>query len=669
MNAVLYELIGAGVVLLVILLFVANSLHYIGPNEVGLVIKRFGRRLHEGDMIAMNGEAGYQADLLRTGWRLKLWPLYAVEKHPWVQVPADGIGVVIAQVGGPLPIGAKSARYSEEFGDFSQLRTFLANGGQKGVQRPVLPPGTVTPIHPVAFLIITYSQVYGLPVSSDLPVNRNGLLTVESFDLAPDELRVTRIAPQGDRDVIGIVTALEGEPLSKGDIASRLGGYADIDQLENAGSPMAEVIGRLLGNKNDLHDNYQNFQAFLDHGGRIGLQHDPLLYGSYLINPFLVRVELHPMLVVNQGEVAVIKSYVGLPTEDTSGETFKFGSIVNPGHQGVWSEVLRTGKYAINPRCYAAEIVQTSILTLNWSTATSTAHQLDAALSPIDAKSREGFVFRIDLQVQIHVPDTMAPKVISMVGTMQNLVNEVLQSAVGNYFRNSLQGLPAVRFIETRDAVQEAAEQYVISYLQRYHVETRGVYIQDVILPQQLVDVLTAREIANQQKATYLQEREAETERIQLEAARGTAAAQVELSKSAVAIQVAKNASEAKKADAEGQAAFVRTTGEAEAAVTRAKGLAEAEVVKAQGVARAEGYEAQRQAIGEDATALVAALGEISEGRVKIVPDIVVGGQGGGLLDAALGRWMHQGNGKPAAPAADGARPAETQPAETQPAA
>ncbi|MDX6645645.1 MAG: hypothetical protein QOK40_1372, partial [Miltoncostaeaceae bacterium] len=28
------------------------------------------------------------------------------------------------------------------------------------------------------------------------------------------------------------------------------------------------------------------------------------------------------------GEVAVIKSYVGLPTEDTSGETFKFGSIV-----------------------------------------------------------------------------------------------------------------------------------------------------------------------------------------------------------------------------------------------------------------------------------------------------------------------------------------------------
>ena len=107
----------------------------------------------------------------------------------------------------------------------------------------------------------------------------------------------------------------------------------------------------LLGSKNNLHNNYQDFQAFLDHGGKIGLQHDPLLYGAYLLNPFLVRVEMVPMLVVNQGEVAVIKAFVGLPTHDTSGAEFKFGSIVRPGHRGIWQEPLRTGKYPINPRC------------------------------------------------------------------------------------------------------------------------------------------------------------------------------------------------------------------------------------------------------------------------------------------------------------------------------
>jgi len=194
---------------------------------------------------------------------------------------------------------------------------------------------------------------------------------------------------------------------------------------------LVEIIAALIGTKNDLHNNYQDFQAFLDNGGRIGLQHDPLLYGAFLLNPFLVQVELVPMTVVQQGEVAVIKSYVGLPTEDTSGEHFKFGAMVNPGHQGIWYEPLRTGKYPLNPRIYAAEIVPTSILTLNWASETSDAHDLDESLAPITAKSREGFEFIIELQVLIHVPDTKAAQVISMVGTMKNLVNEVLESAVG----------------------------------------------------------------------------------------------------------------------------------------------------------------------------------------------------------------------------------------------
>src|SRR4029453_9556122 len=168
------------------------------------------------------------------------------------------------------------------------------------------------------------------------------------------------------------------------------------------------------------------------------------------------------------GEVAVIKSFVGLPTLDTSGSEFKFGSIVRPGHRGIWQEPLRTGKYPINPRVYDAETVPTSTLTLNWPNQVSIAHALDANLGPIHGKSREGFVFTIELQVQIHVPDTKAPKVISMVGTMLNLVNEVLQSAVGNPFRNTLQDQPAVTFIETRMQVQQAALVHVTEYLQLY---------------------------------------------------------------------------------------------------------------------------------------------------------------------------------------------------------
>ncbi len=667
----------AAVVALFLLFVVLRSFHSIGAAEVGLVTKNFSTRKSESDsIVAFKGESGYQADLLMPGLRFKLWPVFRVEKFPWVQVPAGEIGVIIAQVGAPLPVGAKSAAYNGYLGNFSGLRNFLNSGGQKGVQRPVLPPGTLSPIHPAAFLVITRGQVYGIPASPELKqLSHRGQLTSSAFGLQPEQLMVTVIAPQGDSDVVGVVTTLEGEPLAKGDIASRLGGFEDIRQLEEAGATDAEIVEELLASQNSRHNNYQDFQAFLDAGGKIGLQHDTILYGAYLLNPFLVRVELVPMLVVNQGEVAVIKGSVGLPTIDTSGEEFKFGSIVAPGHRGIWREPLRTGKFPINPRCYAPEVVPTSILTLNWAAATSQAHNLDSHLSPIEGKSREGFVFRIDLQVQIHVPDTRAPKVISMVGTMMNLVNEVLQSAVGNHFRNTLQMLEAIKFIETRHEVQESAFHAIEEYLRSYQVETKGVYIQDVEFPEEMVKVLTAREIANQERVTYEEEERAQVARVELEKARGTADMQAQLAASQVGIGIKENEAASRKAEAEGeagatvamgnaeaerqramalaQADATKAIGDAEATKTRAVGMASADAARAQGeaegntarvvgmakadaakalgLAQAEGYVAQVEALGEGATAMVNVVDAIGRGEVKITPEVLVtGGSGGG---------------------------------------
>jgi SPFH domain / Band 7 family len=631
------------------------SFRRIGPTEVGLVTKRYSAtKLTKDNPIAFDGEAGYQADLLMPGLRWKWWWNYDVEKYPWVQVPAGQIGVVISQAGAPLPIGAKSGVYKKEFANFSDLRSFVQSGGQKGVQRPVLPPGTLVPIHPVGFLVVTRSQVYGYPVSPELRAKARGrgVLTPDAVGLNPTALELVRIEPQpqnksGTVDVIGIVTAYEGDPLPSGDIASRLGGFADMSQMEGAGASDQQIIETLLGSKNSLHNNYQDFQAFLDRGGKIGLQHDPLLYGAYALNPFLVGVELVPMMVVKQGEVAVIKAYVGLVSQDTSGIDFKFGSLVRPGHRGVWQDPLRTGKYPLNPRCYEAEIVPTAILNLNWADATSDAHNLDANLQQIVAKSNEGFVFKIDLQVQIHVPDTNAPRVISMVGTMKNLVNEVLQAAVGNHFRDNLQSMPAIRFIETRKQVQEQAFAHIREQLEQYQVETKGVYIQDVILPVDLVTVLTHREIANQEIETYKKQRSAEEERIEMEQAKGTADMQGDLARSKVGIQIKKNNADGRVAEAVGESEFIRQTGTARGAEVEAVGLA-----------RAKGFQAQVEALGPNATALVNVIAALSEGRAKFVPDILVtGGNGGGALDglaAAAMRFLGNGGngGPPAAPRA-----------------
>jgi regulator of protease activity HflC (stomatin/prohibitin superfamily) len=639
MTLMFFPALAITVVLATALVLVLLSIYSIGPTQVGLVRKRFGARLPDDNPIAFRGEAGYQAGLLMPGLRFKFCLMYDVTKHPWVQVPAGQIGVVIAQVGESLPIGAKSAVYRSEFENFTDLDAFIKNGGQKGVQRPVLSPGTLAPIHPLAFLVITEPQVYGVPVAEDLRAltRSKGRLTHEAFGLNGKQLEVTRIAPRPAEsgrvvDMIGIVTTLEGAPLPAGDIASRLGGFSDIAAAEAHATPSTDavLIETILGNQNASHNAYQDFQKFLDLGGKIGLQHDPLLYGAYNLNPFLVRVEEVPMLVIEQGQVAVVKAYVGLPTQDTSGTEFKFGSLVRPGHRGIWQEPLRTGKYPINPRCYQAVIVPTFIITLNWAEAVSQAHNLDAQLSQIEAKSSEGFHFAIDLQVQIHIPDTQAPYVISMVGSVPNLVNEVLQAAVGNHFRNKLQGMPAVKFIASREEVQKGAFEYVREELAKYRVETRGVFIQAVVLPQQLVEVLTRREIANQEIETYKMQKSAQDQRTETEKARGTADMQADLAKSQVGVTIQSNRTAARKMEADGESTYIERTGAAQGAQVRAVGLA-----------RAEAYERQVAALGEGPTAFVNAIEALSKSTVPFMPSTLVT-SGGGTVEGLMAMLMRQ---------------------------
>ena len=81
---ILGSLITVVLVVVGFLILFIPSIRIIGPTEVGLVMKRFGRKLPGNNPVAFNSEAGYQANLLMPGFRFKLWLLYNVRKYPWV---------------------------------------------------------------------------------------------------------------------------------------------------------------------------------------------------------------------------------------------------------------------------------------------------------------------------------------------------------------------------------------------------------------------------------------------------------------------------------------------------------------------------------------------------------------------------------------------------------
>jgi hypothetical protein len=168
--------------------------------------------------------------------------------------------------------------------------------------------------------------------------------------------------------------------------------------------------------------------------------------------------------------------------------------------------------------------------------------------------------------------------------------------------------------------------------LAKYRVETRGVYIQAVVLPEQLVEVLTQREIANQQVETYRMQKSAQDQRTETEKAKGTADMQADLAKSQVGVAIQTNRTAARKMEAEGEAAYIEQTGAAQGAQVRSVGLA-----------RAEGYERQVAALGQNATAVVNAVEALSKSSAPFMPNtLVMGGDGGGTLAGVMALLMRQ---------------------------
>ena len=138
-----------------------------------------------------------------------------------------------------------------------------------------------------------------------------------------------------------------------------------------------------------------------------------------------------------------------------------------------------------------------------------------------------------------------------------------------------------------------------------------------------------------------------------MEKAKGTADMQSSLASAQVKVEISKNEAMAKEAAAGGEAAFISTTGKAEGEKIAAIGLANASAkqayvlavakgAEALGLARARGYEEQVRAVGVQTTGLVAVANAISEGKITVMPEILVNGGGGageGLAATLMG-WL-----------------------------
>jgi uncharacterized membrane protein YqiK len=370
---------------------------------------------------------------------------------------------------------------------------------------------------------------------------------------------------------------------------------------------------------------------------RCGVQPHRRLVWELCLNPWFVQVEQVPMVQIPIGYVGVIISYVGKAHVDVSGLEFKHGDLVEQGHKGVWVTPLYPGKQPINTRVMKVELVPTTNIMLNWASRTE-AHHYDEKLSSITVRSRDGFAFNLDVAQIIHVGALDAPKVISRVGSMQNLVDQVLQPIVGNYFRNSAQDYTVLDFLSARSQRQMEAAEHIRAALAAYDVQAIDTLIGDINPPAQLMQTQTDRKIAEEQRKTYEMQEAAQVQRQQL--VRQTSLADIQQ-------QVVGAEQGVNIAELQANAQVKHATGEAEAVRLRAHG--EAEAIRATGTAKAEAYRVGVESLGSQAYTVMQLMQIVGDRNVRIVPDVAVTGTSAnpGIVDGLLGLMLHkQGNGQ-----------------------
>jgi uncharacterized membrane protein YqiK len=601
----------AGLLLLGLIAFWLTT-RYIPNNYVGVVEKLWSQAgsVGEGAIIALEGEAGYQADLLRGGLHFGLWRWqYRIHKVRLVTIPQGKIGYVYARDGEPLQPTQTLARVVP-CNNFQDARAYLVGNetcgrGQRGRQRSILREG-VYAINPALFVVISEDAVYRLP-------HQEGQELAAIVNWQRELARVGGYSPVVIGAAMRVAEEAEARPIERDEEDD--GGKYGKGRARGAGSGAAhepetphlidslgiitvhdgpslapgEIIAPAVGNEaNDpnYHNNYQDPEAFLRAGGRRGRQYVPLTDGTYFINRWFATVEMIPKTVVPIGYVGVVVSYYGRVGRDTSGDQFRHGERVAEGERGVWERPLGPGKYPFNTYAGQIVLVPTTNFVLHWITGRTEQHRYDESLRSIDLVTKDAYEPLLPLSVVVHIDYQKAPGVIQRFGDIKKLITQTLDPMLSAYFRDVAHKKTMLELLHQRDEIQKEAREELRRKFRDFDIECVDVLIGKPDTAEAggkietLLEQLRIRQLSIEQLETYERQKTSAEKLRMLNEAQAQSNMQTQLTNARVEAQIAEQKGEADLARARKQAE--QTVVQAEAELKRARLQAEQTVVLAE---------------------------------------------------------------------------------------
>jgi regulator of protease activity HflC (stomatin/prohibitin superfamily) len=349
-------------------------------------------------------------------------------------------------------------------------------------------------------------------------------------------------------------------------------------------------------------------------GGYKGPQLTVLNPANYKLNTALFEVKQVPVLNVQVGQVAVIKSNVGLRAETDD-------RLVSVGSRGVWNKAQGEGKYFWNTEAYEVTLID---IRQNKVSYTAEMEQGERAIGqpnkPIDVRSQDGFTFPVDVRITYQVEPENAPRAVAMIGGDELILDKVVTPRVRAVFRNNAEKVKALDYVKSRTVQQDQSLEMLRADLAKYGIKVLDVSIGAVGDEKSLgtlLKTLTDREIALQEQLTFEeQQRAAEKEKALMRTVQ-EAEEEKRLATAAYGVKVA---------DEDKKKVIINAE-------------AEAEQVKLVAEAKAQAYKMISEVVGPNNAALLEIMKLVATDNIQITPDVMVSG-GGSTAEALMGTML-----------------------------
>jgi len=387
----------------------------------------------------------------------------------------------------------------------------------------------------------------------------------------------------------------------------------------------------------DKYEKMLDSQFFLTEGaGFKGPQTTVLPPGEYRLNTEHFKIKIVPAMNIGVGEVGIIKSNVG--TESETGTL----TVPDRTYRGIVAKPLSSGMYYLNTDAFEVNKITIQKETLKFNP--QTMGQIGGG--QITVRSQDGFEAPIDVDVTYQIEERNASEIVARFADNDGLVDRLVTPAIRAEFRNAAGNVPMLNFILQREQQEQLVLKNLIQRLLQHNVKIHEVYIRDIDFSKDpqlaaLLKTQTDREIADQQKDTYIREQKAAEEEKVLNRKAQEAEEEKKVVIAEQMINIASKEADAAEKKADGEARAIERTAQAEAKKVELLAEAEAQKEIKVGQAKAEAYAKLVEQLGQENIALIEFLKEIGGQNIKVVPDVQVSGsEGGSLLDALIGSYL-----------------------------